>query len=80
MKPIYQPLLIPNWSNNPVSYKMAAFRSFYKRVLTYCWEEEDLTQELAYVEKVGMQHEYSKTFFRQIWNKVKGNALNCQQG
>lgn len=30
-KPTYVPVVIPNWSKDPIGYKKSAFRSFYRR-------------------------------------------------
>lgn len=53
-KPTYQPVIILNWSNDPISYKKAAFRSFFRKALNYCTHEEDLSREIEYILKIGL--------------------------
>lgn len=67
----FKPILIPNWSKDPINYKKVAFRSLYRKVLNYCGEWEDLRKELNYIRVVGIQHRYSKTFLWQIFKQVK---------
>lgn len=79
-KPMYQPVLMPNWSHDPVNYKKSAFKSFYKRASAHCEDKKFLDQELAYIEKIGLQHGYTinRSFLRQIWKEVRKNAHNQQ--
>lgn len=70
-KPSYEAILIPNWSNDPIAYKKTAFHTFYKRALTYCSNDDNLSDELAYIQKIGLQHGFSRSFLKGILNNVK---------
>lgn len=61
-KPSYKMVLIPNWSNDPLRYKKAAFRSLFRRALEYC-SDIDLNKELQGILEIGFKHGYRKSFF-----------------
>lgn len=88
-KPSYKPVLIPNWSDDPISYKKAMFRSFFRRAILYDKREEDLKDEIDYIViKIEEEHGYKKSFIISIFNSVKrsmaiknkdGNIINTQR-
>lgn len=67
-------VLIPNWSNDPISYKKSAFRSLYRRAIMYCSENNDLRQELSYLDDIGRQHGYTILFLRRILSEVRNEC------
>ncbi|XP_023233804.1 uncharacterized protein LOC111633468 [Centruroides sculpturatus] len=67
-KPTYVPDLIPWFSHDPTSYKLAAFRALIKRAYTHCSRIYDTRKELEYIEKlardVGIKENKIKALIR----------------
>ncbi|XP_067123259.1 uncharacterized protein [Centruroides vittatus] len=52
IKPIHDPLYIPSTSNDPIIYKVSAFRALIRRTYQYCSNIMDTMQELDRIRQV----------------------------
>lgn len=68
-KPSYEAILIPNWSNDPIAYKKTAFHTFYKRALTYCSNDDNLSDNLHTYKK--LDSNMASLDLKGILNNVK---------
>ncbi|XP_067125511.1 uncharacterized protein [Centruroides vittatus] len=65
-KPCYTPLFIPAVSEDPFSYKVAAFRALTKRTFTHHSRIEDTISELECIQNIATRHGYSRTLVRNL--------------
>lgn len=70
-KPSYEPVLIPNLSQDPVRYKKTSFNYFFRRAILYNTDVERLNTEIDYIVRIGEQHGYSRLFVLGIYRNVK---------
>lgn len=74
-KPTYEPILIPNWSKDPIQYKKAAFRFIFRRAILYNTKDEDARKEAEYINRMGIEHGYGRPFMKTILESVKRSLL-----
>ncbi|XP_067126930.1 uncharacterized protein [Centruroides vittatus] len=65
-KPCYTPLFIPAVSEDPFSYKVAAFRALTKRAFTHHSRIEDTISELERIQIIATRHGYSRTLVHNL--------------
>lgn len=75
-KPAYETVIIPSWSKDPMVYKKAAFRFFFRRAIMYCSNQEDRVKEVNYIVKIGKDHGYKKQFILSIYREVNQRISN----
>ncbi|XP_023231476.1 uncharacterized protein LOC111631461 [Centruroides sculpturatus] len=65
-KPCYTPRFIPASSDDPFSYKVAAFRALTKRAFTHHSNFEDTLAELQHIQNIATQHGYGKRLIQNL--------------
>ncbi|XP_067139197.1 uncharacterized protein [Centruroides vittatus] len=75
-KPNAIPIYIPADSNDPYSYKLAAFRALTRRALTHCNRERDKRKEIGRIAEIAENHGYSKKLILSIAEEQERNPVN----
>ncbi|XP_067132619.1 uncharacterized protein [Centruroides vittatus] len=79
-KQCHVPLFIPASSEDPYSYKIAAFRALIKRAFTHNSKYEDTVAELGRIQEVASQHGYDRKIVYNMARKyARGNTRNNLQ-
>lgn len=75
-KPTYKLVMIPSWSNDLYSYKLAVFKALFNRICTHTTKWSDMKNELNYILEPGRKYRYSNKTILGIWSKISSSLMN----